>query len=321
MNRSLALWCAPLLFAGCHNSPQPFDPFLPATVPPPATGAAAGSAAPYYSAPAEAPYPSGGNYNSPPPASAPAGAPYQGETNPQPTDRWPMTKRDSSNRQSSSLPAAKAKPGAVHSHLASASEAGDQHEQTDSKQTGGGNDAEESGSRVVQANHAKIVKVIHSHSNLDGESALASAAGGEEPRKLPAADDAVDIMDLPPARSAVGSRMAQRISPLGGGKVVRTSATEPAEPSAGQRYAYSPDYKKLNGQLEYSLAERRWKLRYVPIDGETDSHGGSVVLLGKPPEGFQAGDFVTVEGRLAGEAAAGEFAPEYQFDQIEPLAD
>lgn len=323
MNRSLALWWAPLLLAGCRNSPQPFDPFLPATVPPPATGAAAGTAAPYYSAPGAAPaatqYPSGANDSYAPPPSAPAGAPYQGETNPQPLDRFPMTKRAPSNRQSSNLPPEKTKPGAVHSQLVSASEDGKPHESADAQQASGGSDSGESASRVVPASHAKAVKVIHSQSSQEGETALASTASGAEPGKLPAANNAVDIMDLPPTHPAARSQTAQRIaSSAGGGKVVRTSA---AEPASARRYAYSPDYTQLKGQLEYSLAERRWKLRYIPIDGETDSHGGSVVLLSPPPEGLQAGDFVSVTGRLAGKAATGEFAPAYQCDQTEHLAD
>lgn len=325
MNRSLALWWAPLLLAGCRNSPQPFDPFLPATVPPPATGAAAGAPPPYYSAPSAAPaqtqYPSGGNDSYAPPPSAPAGAPYQGDTNPQPLDRFPMTKRAPSNRQSAILPGSKAKPGAVHSQLISASEAEKTPEQGANQHAGGESEAGGSPSRVVPASHSQVVKVIHSQSSQEVGTALAAAPSGAEPGKLPAAEDAVDIMDLPAARPVAGPRTAQRIASTGGGKVVRTSAAEPAEQASTPRYAYSADYKQLSGQLEYSLAERRWKLRYIPIDGETDSHGGSVVLLNPPPESFQAGDFVTIAGHLAGEAATGEFAPAYQCDNIEPLAD
>ena len=328
MNRSLAFWLAPLLLAGCRNSPQPFDPFLPATVPPPATGAAAGttSPAPYYysapnAAPAETQYPSGGNDGYAPPPTAPAGTPYQGESNPWPKDRFPTSKRDPGNRQSSHVPAATSQPGAVHSQLVSASESGKRREASNVQHASGEIAAGASPSRIVPASHSKMVKVIHSQSSQEGEAALAAAAGGEEPQKLPAADEAVDIMDLPPAKPAASSRTAQRIASSGGGKVVRTSAAEPVEPASARRYAYSPDYARLNGQLEYSLAERRWKLRYIPIDGETDSHGGSVVLESPPPEGFQAGDFVTVAGRLSGEAATGEFAPAYQYDRIDPLAD
>ena len=341
MKRSL-LWCAPLLIAGCRNSPQAIDPFLPrTTVPPPATGAAVGTPAPYDSPPsaAGAPYtPPGGSYDYSQPANGPVGTPYQGETNQYPADRFPMTNRGTTNRQSSNSPASQTKPAVVRSHLAAASSAaGVQAEPAEAK-PGGRIAEEDTENRVVQTGHSKIVKVIHSHSSQTdsgdtGETPPRSVAAQQEPRRLPATDDAVDIMDLPPARTAsAGSRMAQRIASSGGGKVVRASHSEPAprasaarstpvEPFAAQRYAYSPGYKKLNGQLEYSLAEHRWKMRYIPIDGETDSHGGSVVLLGKLPEQFQAGDFVTVEGRLAGDAAPGEFAPPYQFDAIEPLAD
>jgi hypothetical protein len=177
------------------------------------------------------------------------------------------------------------------------------------------------------------VKVIRSHSEQDDEAASIPAVAEQEPRKLTEPEDAVDIMDLPPAGVAtIRSRSAQRIASSSGGNVIRASHSEPAaapstgkrpqaNPFAAQRYAHSPGYKKLNGQLEYSLADRRWKLRYIPIDGDTDSYGGSVVLVGKLPDQFQAGDFVTVEGGMAGDAAPGEFAPAYQFDKIEPLAD
>lgn len=338
MKRSLALWCAPLVLAGCHNSPQAIDPFLPsARVPPPSTGAAVGTPAPapYYSAPgatapaAGAPYtPPGGNYDYAPPANGPVGTPYQGDGNRYPADRIPMTNRGSSNRQSSNVPASKAKPDAVRSHLAAA-DTGEEAAAT----AASASVAQDTESRVVQASHAKIVKVIRSRSEPEDEAASVPAAGEQEPKKLPEPEDAVDIMDLPPAGAAtIGSRSVQRVASSSGGKVIRASHSEPAaapptgtrpqaDPFAAQRYAHSQGYKKLNGQLEYSLAERRWKLRYIPIDGDTDSYGGSVVLVGKLPDQFQAGDFVTVEGALAGGASPGEFAPAYQFEKIEPLAD
>ena len=341
MSRSLALWFAPLMLAGCHNSPQAIDPFLPsARVPPPGTGAVGTPApAPYYSAPsatapaAGAPYtPPGGNYDYTPPANGPVGTPYQGEPNRYPADRIPMTNRDSNNRQSSNLPAAKTKPDAIRSRLAAASSVPGHADEADANAHNAsvGQDSE---NRVVPASHTKVVKVIRSHSEQHDEAASVAAAAEQEPRKLPEPDDAVDIMDLPPAGAAtIRSRSAQRIASSNSGKVIRASHTEPAaaastgkrpqvDPFPAQRYAHSPGYKKLNGQLEYSLADRRWKLRYIPIDGDTDSYGGSVVLAGTVPQEFQAGDFVTVEGSLAGDAAPGEFAPAYQFDKIEPLAD
>jgi len=64
---------------------------------------------------------------------------------------------------------------------------------------------------------------------------------------------------------------------------VRTASFEqPAQRTrsvARSRYRYSQDYSHLQGQLEYSAATKNWKIRYIPIDGETDEFGGSVVVL------------------------------------------
>ena len=344
MKWSLAIWCAPVLLAGCRNSPQAVDPFLPrATVPPPGTGAAAGTSAPYYT-PGAAPAASANPYAAPSgtydynqPAGGPVGTPYQGEIKQYPADRIPMSNRPGGNRQSSNVPADRPQPGAIRSHLASDAAPAAESERADLQPAVADRTADAPASRVVQASHTKTVKVIHSHSSQAGENPKSSAPAEHEPRRLPAAEDAVDIMDLPPASTiSAGAQQARRIASASNGKVIRATHVEPAatsaaadsaaatpsaEPLSPRRYSYSPDYNKLNGQLEYSLAERRWKLRYIPIDGDTDSHGGSVVLVGKVPEGFQAGEFVTVAGRLAGDAAPGEFAPAYQFDTIEPLAD
>jgi hypothetical protein len=213
----------------------------------------------------------------------------------------------------------------VRSRLAAAAPASRDEKAAASVQTAVADDSE---GQVVQASHVKTVKVIRSQTEQDDEAASVAASDEQEPRRLPQADDAIDIMDLPPADNASSkARRAQRIA-ASSGKIIRASHAEPAlsqrapvEPFAAQRYAYTPGYRKLNGQLEYSLVDRRWKLRYIPIDGGTDSHGGSVVLVGELPDEFHAGDFVTVTGRLAGDAAPGEFAPAYEFDRIEPLAD
>ncbi|HEV7224059.1 MAG TPA: hypothetical protein VGN42_15225, partial [Pirellulales bacterium] len=288
MKRSLALWCAPLLLAGCRNSPQTMDPFLPrTTVPPPGTGAAAGAAAPYYPGPAAPPpaaapadglyTPPGGNYNSAP-AGAPTAVPYQGGGS-QPVDHFRMTRGAAGNEHSANSPRGRRQSSAASSQLASAPGGTSSAEQQGSavQQAGGDIDAAESG-RIVQTSHVKIVRVIEPETAENRETSWPSptassqkrqdAAASEEPRRLAATDEAVDIMDLPPARSKTqGSRVAQRV------------ATGSANPGAADRYGYSADYHALRGQLEYSLAERRWKLRYIPIDGDTDPHGGSVVLV------------------------------------------
>ncbi len=87
---------------------------------------------------------------------------------------------------------------------------------------------------------------------------------------------------------------------------------------ARSSYQYDPAYRWLKGKLEYSRADRTWKLRYIPITGETDKFGGSVILEDSPKlDGFQAGDVVTVQGALGREDLdhAG-FAPIYHIDHV-----
>lgn len=87
------------------------------------------------------------------------------------------------------------------------------------------------------------------------------------------------------------------------------------------RYSYDPAYGWLRGRLEYSEVARRWKLRYIPIDGRVDQYGGSVVL-GESTllSGRQKGDFVEVRGRLlTGENGHWGYAPVYQVAQLRPI--
>jgi hypothetical protein len=89
--------------------------------------------------------------------------------------------------------------------------------------------------------------------------------------------------------------------------------------SSSSKYSYDRNYGRLSGQLEHSRAEDRWKLRYIPIDGDTDEYGGSVVLSGDGVlDGFKAGEYVTVTGSIE-QAGSGSrsFAPNYRVDQVE----
>jgi hypothetical protein len=85
------------------------------------------------------------------------------------------------------------------------------------------------------------------------------------------------------------------------------------------KYSYDPAYQTLEGRLEYSAAARRWKLRYIPLDGQTDDYGGSVVLLETPLlDAFRPGDFVAVTGKVSGEESGSKaFSPFYQIERIE----
>ena len=86
------------------------------------------------------------------------------------------------------------------------------------------------------------------------------------------------------------------------------------------RYAYEPSYRWLKGRLEYSHLNRRWKLRYIPISGDMDRFGGSVILADSEQlRAFQAGDFIRVDGHLSGDRTPGNFAPLFHAERIAPL--
>jgi len=85
-------------------------------------------------------------------------------------------------------------------------------------------------------------------------------------------------------------------------------------------YGRDPEYRWLRGRLEYSQIDRRWKLRYIPVDGETDDFGGSVVLAKESLAGVERGDFVEVHGKLAGRPKGDTgYAPLYEVTQIKRL--
>jgi hypothetical protein len=119
------------------------------------------------------------------------------------------------------------------------------------------------------------------------------------------------------ARTAVGTSGG---SPSTGGSAQPAVSGSSAQPATASRYAQSADYASLSGRLEYSQSTQRWKLRYIPIDGQTDQYGGSVVLDGPALlANFNPGDFVTVQGTIAGKGADGRsFAPTYELRNIEP---
>jgi hypothetical protein len=103
--------------------------------------------------------------------------------------------------------------------------------------------------------------------------------------------------------------------------VVRADHVESFSPTV--RYGYDPQYGWLRGRLEYSQVDRRWKLRYIPIDGETDDFGGSVVLADTALlSGYERGQWVEVRGSL-GETPTDDrsYAPIYRVSQIKRLSD
>ncbi len=117
------------------------------------------------------------------------------------------------------------------------------------------------------------------------------------------------IMELPPQQqnfnAAVVDQTADGFRARGAARDMM-GAIEPTLPSGfGQPatmtpqvgYGYGPTYQQLRGRLEFSPAIGYWKLRYIPIDGATDEFGGSMILANPEAlQGFQAGDWIMVEG-------------------------
>ncbi|MBN1909482.1 MAG: hypothetical protein JW818_07075 [Pirellulales bacterium] len=135
----------------------------------------------------------------------------------------------------------------------------------------------------------------------------------------------VNIMDLPDAPTAgKATSSAALTSSLATTAPRATPAGEPVEAasfSAPARYGYDPQYTWLKGKLEYSEVDKRWKLRYIPIDGQPDQYGGSVVLGGYGPgKQFKPGDFAEVHGRLlTGATADWGYAPVFEVERAKAL--
>jgi hypothetical protein len=91
------------------------------------------------------------------------------------------------------------------------------------------------------------------------------------------------------------------------------------EPDGASAYAFHRQYQWLRGKLEYSSTAKRWKLRYIPIDGTTDQFGGSVVLPSSSLlDGMHSGEMVTARGTPGVTPAEhGRFAPLYQLSALE----
>ncbi|MDZ4819113.1 MAG: hypothetical protein SGJ20_09095 [Planctomycetota bacterium] len=92
-----------------------------------------------------------------------------------------------------------------------------------------------------------------------------------------------------------------------------------AKSEPGGTYNHDAGYRTLQGKLDYLQSCGIWKLRYIPVDGQTDDYGGSVVLSDKSRlNGFSSGDFVTVQGRLTGATTQSQdYSVPYQIDQIQ----
>ena len=102
-----------------------------------------------------------------------------------------------------------------------------------------------------------------------------------------------------------------------------TEPTKPEKTTADRspaKYGYDTDYSRLRGRLEYLESQRRWKLRYIPIDGETDQYGGSVVIDDTVAlADYEPGDFIAVEGAVnQPRGNSRSFAPTYRIARVKP---
>lgn len=136
----------------------------------------------------------------------------------------------------------------------------------------------------------------------------------------------VNIVDLPKVggSTASGFRIVSGTdADTASTPVVAAVSQEPAgqfAPAAGS-YGFDPSYAWLRGKLEYSQIDRRWKLRYIPVDGTTDQYGGSVVIANEAAlAGAERGDFVAVRGRVTGTEEGQGFAPLYEVTALERLS-
>lgn len=162
-----------------------------------------------------------------------------------------------------------------------------------------------------------------------------SRSATSEPRRLKAPAGAVQLTDLPKAGTSKSASRPESPSGPTGVRLVsgnEPSADSPVATAGGSTaeaaakfapratYGYDPKYRWLRGKLEYSQIHRRWKLRYIPVDGETDQYGGSVVLPdAKVLAGCERGDFVEVRGQLGRRETHKDFAPTYEVTELNRL--
>jgi hypothetical protein len=198
----------------------------------------------------------------------------------------------------------------------------------------------------------RIVGPVEASDGDDSDHESQPTARASPVLHVTAEEDVTDIADLPKARTpdsvntpsrtdnrvAAGSRPATfardvqtagwqspdsrqtGVVPASASTVVADAPSGSRAGSGAARYSHGENYQSLSGRLEYSHSTQRWKLRYIPIDGQTDQYGGSVVLNGAELlKGYKAGDFVTIQGAVSAKAADGRaFSPLYELRRVEP---
>lgn len=145
--------------------------------------------------------------------------------------------------------------------------------------------------------------------------------------RLEAASDSRPLAESEPWRAADRSGRPVAVTTERPDELAREDGFSPdgrAPPAAAvvERFAFDPRYEWLRGRLEYSHSRRQWKLRYIPIDGQTDRYGGSVVIANPGAlDDARPGDLFEVHGTLVGDAKpARGFSPGYQLSAATKLS-
>ncbi len=355
MSRPLALVAAVALLSGCKAPPPSFDPFVgPSTVPPPSTKGATAQPPPdpYYrgitphaagAAPSTAP----ANSTTPaaPAASAPAATQPQQRAGPtyqfrQQTrlERSKAASAAADERRYGSAAIARqtrsvgrreetiAKAATPEQPAAEALvEKLDQHDAQARSPT----DEDGTGSQSVAAEQI-VARPSDSPAEADTRIATSESDAAAPAERQAGFTSRAGSSEKEPGRIAVDRAKPLNRSASTSGKTTAdrdrsaraASVARGAESSRPQKaYGHDPQYRWLKGKLEYSQTERQWKLRYIPIDGKTDRHGGSVILSDSSLlDEYEPGMFIAVQGSIReNRLGATSFAPEYQVERIKPL--
>jgi hypothetical protein len=153
---------------------------------------------------------------------------------------------------------------------------------------------------------------------------------GCTPSQVILSSGAVEISELP-SRATHGVRNTPTLAPpensiastTASNLVVRqVSHVEPIKADFQpqkivSRYGFDTEYQWIRGKLEYLQSTGQWKLRYIPVDGDTDEYGGSVEIANPDAvAAFEPGDHVTLHGHVSREPDdAGAFAPLYTVER------
>jgi hypothetical protein len=296
---------------GCQSAPAPFDPFLAGrtTIAPPATAIPAGQA-PYYNAqPPTVTVPGGETTIYTPPGAVPAAVPVtppssdgsgrfpRGITVPQSNNSTSDTQKDSQLVDKSPSDSGTDNAARIEAPSPAPAPLKFKNSLASPARTSG----------VVPASFNQPVAKGPIRAGEPAANDSRSQASGAS---LPAAN--TNQLPSNPSRTAASSATG-RLREL-----TDFPAATPATPRDLPGYGFDPRYAWLKGKLEFSPGQKRWKLRYIAVEGPTDEYGGSVIL----PEadklkGFEPGDFVRIQGKLLETAGGAKgFSRAYSIERV-----